>query len=183
MLMVRSEIGPYRRPIIALLVSLKIMWVKFSQRSRNAKKATTLLHQEHRTRALDLASDLAMKVGWHSSDPTREDFAAFGYKFFQKIRIFVIECLCCDINPATRHDSIRAAKIGPALGVFRFHLVLLNFPVQGMATQKRIVLFLFQAARRIRAFFISCTDVSRGWFACGLRLSAFENDDFPWHNC
>ena len=122
-----------------------------------------------------------MKVGWHSSDPTWEDFAAFGYKFFQKIRIFVIECLCCDINPATRHDSIRAAKIGPALGVFRFHLALLNLPVQGMTTQEWIVLFLFQAARRIWAFFIARADVSRCWFARGLRLGAFESDDFPRH--
>src|SRR6516165_5334648 len=108
-----------------------------------------------------------MKVGWHSGDPTWEDLAAFGYKFFQEIRIFVIECFCCDINPATRHDSIRTAKIGPAFGVFWLHLVSLDFPMQGMTAQEGIVLFLFQAARCVRAFFIACADVSRGWFARG----------------
>jgi hypothetical protein len=158
------------------------IWKSPWKRSRNeGEKQIALLHQEHRTRPLDLASDLAMKVGWHSGDPTWEDLAAFGYKFFQEIRIFVIECFCCDINPATRHDSIRTAKIGPAFGVFRFHLALLNLPVQGMTTQEWIVLFLFQAARRIGAFFIARADVSRGWFACGLCLSALENDNFPWH--
>jgi hypothetical protein len=60
-------------------------------------------------------------------------------------------------------------------------LALLNLPVQGMTTQEWIVLFLFQAARRIWAFFIARADVSRGWFACGLCLSALENDNFPWH--
>jgi hypothetical protein len=158
------------------------IWKSPWKRSRNeGEKQIALLHQEHRTRPLDLASDLAMKVGWHSGDPTWEDLAAFGYKFLQEIGIFVIECLCCDINPATRHDSIRTAKIGPAFGVFRFHLALLNLPVQGMTTQEWIVLFLFQAARRIGAFFIARADVSRGWFACGLCLSALENDNFPWH--
>src|SRR5215472_3776831 len=96
-----------------------------------------------------------MKVGWHSGDSAWKDLAAFGYKFFEQIRIFVIECFCRYVNPAARHDSIRTAKIGPAFGVFRFHLVLLNFAVQGMTTQEWIVFLLLQAARRIRTFFIA----------------------------
>ena len=122
-----------------------------------------------------------MEVRWHSGDPTREDLTAFGHKFFQEIRIFVIEGFCRDINPATRHDSIGSAKIGPAFGVFRFHLALLNFPMQSMTTQEWIVLLLFQAPGRIRAFLIPRADVSRCWFARGLRLGAFESDDFPRH--
>jgi hypothetical protein len=152
--------------------------VRFSRR----KKRTALLHQEHRTGPLDLASDLAMKVGRHSGDSTRENLAALGYKFLQEIRIFVVECFGRDIDSAARHDSIRAAKIGPAFGVFRFHLVLLNFPVQSVAAQVRIVLLFLQAAWRIRAFFITCADVPRGWLARGSCLGALENDNFPWHN-
>jgi hypothetical protein len=80
-----------------------------------------LFHQEDGARPLNLAGDFAMKVSRHPGHTAWKDLAALRDKFFQKIRIFIIDCFSRDIDPATRHNSICAAKIGPAFGVFRFH--------------------------------------------------------------
>src|SRR6266404_4369501 len=82
---------------------------------------TTLFHQEDGARSFDLAGNFAMKVSRHPSHPPWKNLAALRNKFFQKVRILIIDCFGRDINPATWHDSICAAKIGPAYGVFRFH--------------------------------------------------------------
>jgi hypothetical protein len=82
---------------------------------------TILFHQENGAGPLDLAGNFAMKVSRHTRHTARKDLSALGDKFFQKIGIFIIDCFGCNINPATRHDSIGAAEIGSAFGGFRFH--------------------------------------------------------------
>jgi len=131
-----------------------------------------LFHQEDGARPLNLAGDFAMKVSRHPGHTAWKDLAALRDKFFQKVRIFIIDCFGRDINPATRHDSICAAKIGPAFGVFRFHGGLLHFSVQSVAAQERVVLSFLQASRGIRALLVPCADIPRNRSAFGFCFSA-----------
>jgi len=83
-----------------------------------------LLHQQHRAAALDLACDFAMQMRRHTGDAAWKNFAALCDEFLQEIGIFVIDCLNRNIDSATRHGAIRAAKGGTAFGSFRtYHLV------------------------------------------------------------
>ncbi len=79
---------------------------------------TKSLHQKHGTAALDLAGDAAMQVRGHSSHTTWQNFAIFGDELLQKVRVFVINGLDRDIDPAAGHDAVRTAEIGAALGCF-----------------------------------------------------------------
>lgn len=79
------------------------------------------LHQEHGTAALDFARDFPVHVCGHARDPTRQNLAALRNKFFQKIRVLVIDCLHGDVDPSPRHGPIGTAKCGTAFWSFRLH--------------------------------------------------------------
>ena len=100
------------------------------------------LHQQHGTAALDFARDFPVHVCGHAGNATRQNFAALRNKFFQKIRVLVIDCLEGDIDPAPRHGTIGAAKCGTAFWSFWLHSWLPGLAVQGTLPQKRIVFFL-----------------------------------------
>ena len=85
------------------------------------RKCAPLLHQQNGTAALDLARDLPVHVRRHSSHAARKDLAAFRHKFLQQIGILVIDCFDRDIDAASRHRAVGAAKSGTAFGGFRLH--------------------------------------------------------------
>lgn len=140
------------------------------------------LHQQHRSAALDLTRDFAVHVCWHACHAARKNFAAFSDKFFQEIRIFVIDCFERDIDPTPWHRSIGATERGTALWRFWLHWWLLGFAVQRVSPQKRIVFLFLQAVRGAWTFFISRGHVTRGGFAQSFRLGAFKSDDFLRHS-
>ena len=51
-----------------------------------------------------------------------------------------------------------------------------------MATQARVVLFLFEPVRSVRALLVARRDVTRDGFAEGFRLGAFEDDEIAGHS-
>ena len=81
----------------------------------------SLFHQEHGAAALDFAGDLAMQMRGHARHAAGEDFAALSHKFFKEIRIFVIDRLDGDVDPAARHGTIGAAESGTAFGGLGSH--------------------------------------------------------------
>ena len=131
----------------------------------NLAEPNLSLHQQHRSAALDLARDFAVHVCWHACHAARKNLAAFSDKFFQEIRIFVIDRFERNINPTPWHWSIGATERGTAFWRFWLHWWLLGFAVQRVSPQKRIVFLFLQAVRRARTFFISCRHVTRGGFA------------------
>jgi hypothetical protein len=120
-------------------------------------------------------------MGRHASDAARKNFAAFGYEFFQEIRIFVIDRFDRDIDAPARHGAVGAAESGATFGGFRLHRRLLGFAVKSVFSKKRIVFFLLQSVWRARTFFIARAHVTRDRFAERLGLGAFESDDFLRH--
>jgi len=85
-----------------------------------------LLHQENRTSTLDFARDLPMQMRRHPSDSARQNLAAFGHKFFEQIRIFIVNGLRGYIDTTARHNPVRPPEIRSAFGVFRFHELILS---------------------------------------------------------
>ena len=140
-----------------------------------------LLHQQHRTAALDFTRDFPVHVCGHAGNSTRQNFAALRDKFFQKIRVLVIDCLHGDIDPAARHGPIGAAKCGTAFWSFRLHRLLLSLPVQRAPPQKRIVFFLLQAIRCPRTFLIALRHVARRRLPECFSFGAFEGNNFLGH--
>src|SRR6266853_84490 len=59
--------------------------------------------------------------------------------------------------------------------------VLFGFPMERVALQVRVVFFLFEPVRSVRALFVARRNVARDGFAFGFRLRAFENDEIAWH--
>jgi hypothetical protein len=89
-----------------------------------------------------------VQIGWHAGYAARQDLAAFRNELAQEIRVFVIDRLKSDIDPAPRHCAIGSAEIRPSFSVFGFH-GLLNFAMQRVPAKERIILLFFQAARSI----------------------------------
>lgn len=87
-----------------------------------------LLHKQNRTGTLDFACNFAMQVCWDACNTARKDFPAFGDKLFQEFRVFVIDGFDCDIDPATRHGAVSAAKILATFCSFWLHEFKLNSP-------------------------------------------------------
>ncbi len=88
----------------------------------NRERRTRLsLHQEYGTAAFDFARDFPVDVCGHAGNATRQNFAALCNKFFQKIRVLVIDCFHGDIDPAPRHGPIGATKCRTAFWSFRLH--------------------------------------------------------------
>jgi hypothetical protein len=102
-----------------------------------------LLHQKHGTAALDFTRDFSMHVRRHAGNATRQNLAALRDKFFQKVRILIIDRLHGDIDPAPRHGPIGAAKCRTAFWSLGLHGWLPGLAVQSPLPQKRIVFFLF----------------------------------------
>jgi hypothetical protein len=117
----------------------------------------------------------------HPGDSARQYLAAFGHEFLEQIRIFVVDGFCGNINATARHDPVRPSEIRSAFGVFRFHY-LFHLSMECAPLQKRVVLFLFQAARSIEAFFVTRSDVTRRRFAFRFRLRALNSNDIPRHD-
>src|SRR5215467_4572376 len=82
-----------------------------------------LLHQQHGTAAFDFARDLPVHVRRHASDTTRQDFPALGHKFFQQIRILVIDRFRRDIDSTSRHATIGAPESRAAFGGLWLHQI------------------------------------------------------------
>ncbi len=146
-----------------------------------AASAEKLLHQKNRTSTLDLTGDLAVKAGGHTGDAAGNDLAAFGNEALQELRVLVIDRLLGKIRTTARHRAIRAAEIGAAFGRFRLHDVLLDFPMQGVPAQIRVVLLLLETTRSAGALLVTSGDVAGNGLALRLGLGALEGDDFLWH--
>ena len=69
-------------------------------------KDHSLLHQQHRSAALDLTRDFAVHVCWHASHAAGKNFAAFGDEFFQEIWVLIIDRFESDVDAASRHWPI-----------------------------------------------------------------------------
>ena len=54
--------------------------------------------------------------------------------------------------------------------------------MQGMASEVRIIFFLFQSAGGIEAFFIASGDITGDRFTLGSGLGALEDNDVSGHN-
>lgn len=80
-----------------------------------------LLHQEHRTRALDFAGDLAVDMSWHAGYAARNDLPGFRHKAFEEIRVFVIDRFHRKVDSAAGHRAVSAPKVGSALRCFWLH--------------------------------------------------------------
>jgi hypothetical protein len=81
----------------------------------------SLLHQQDRTAALDLARNLAVHVGRHAGNTARQDLSALGDKFAEQIRVLVIDRLGRNIDATAGHGAVGAAESGTAFGGFRLH--------------------------------------------------------------
>jgi hypothetical protein len=68
-----------------------------------------------------------MQMRGHAGDPARENFTAFGDKFFQHIRVFVIDRFDGDVDSPARHGAIRAAKCGTTFGSLGLHQQFISF--------------------------------------------------------
>ena len=156
---------------------------------RRAKGSTSdtdalqLFHQQDRAAALDLAGDPAMQMRRHTGDAARENFPALGDKFFQHIRVFVIDRLDRDVDAPTRHGAIRASKGGTTFGSFGLHVgSLLRFPMKSMPLQEWIVFLFLEPIRRARAFLVSRGHVTRRRLAERFRFGAFQSNNFLRHS-
>ena len=79
------------------------------------RKLFLLFHQESSAGALDLAGDLAVKVGSETGETAGKDLAALGGELLEKIGILEVDGLGGDVEPAARHGTVGAAKVGSAL--------------------------------------------------------------------
>jgi hypothetical protein len=140
-----------------------------------------LFHQEDGAAALDLAGDPAMQMRRHASDAARENFAALGDKFFQHIRVFVINRFDRNVDSPPRHGAIRASKGGTTLGSFGLHGWLLRFPMESMPLQEWIVFLFLEPIGRARALLVSRGHVTRRRLAERFRLGAFQSNNFLGH--
>src|SRR5207248_8952145 len=141
----------------------------------------TLLHQQNRATALDFASDLPVHIRRHAGNATGKNFAALSHEFLQQIRILVIDCFYGDVDPASRHGPIRAAKCGTTFWRFWLHGWLFGLAMQCAPPQKRIVFFLLQPVRRARTFLVTSRHITRRRFPKRLGLRAFESDNLLRH--
>ena len=66
-------------------------------------------------------ADRAVHVRRHPGNTTGQDFAAFGHKLLQQIRILVVDRLRGDVDAAPRHRAVGAAESGAAFGGLRLH--------------------------------------------------------------
>src|SRR5271165_666999 len=117
----------------------------------------------------------------HARYSARKNFPALSDKFLEEIRIFVVDCLCRDIDSTARHDAVCASEVRPAFGGFRFHR-LFNLPVQGATVEKRIVFLFFQATGRVGAFLVSRRDIPGNRLTFRSRFCALQSNDIPWHD-
>jgi hypothetical protein len=122
-----------------------------------------------------------MEMRRHSSHAAGQYFSAFSDKFFQQIWILVVDSLGGNVDPAARHDSVGPSEIGSALGGFGFHY-LFHLPMKSAALEERIVFFLLQPARRVKALFVTRGDITRSRFAFRFRLRALNSNDIPRHD-
>jgi hypothetical protein len=72
-------------------------------------------------------------------------------------------------------------KFDRRLAVFG-SIKLLYFAMERVASEERVIFFLFQAAWSVGAFFISGGDIARDRFALGSGLGALEDNDVSRHN-
>ena len=122
-----------------------------------------------------------MEMSRHTSDPSWQDLATFGNKFFKQVRILIIDGFSGDIDATARHDPVGPSKIGSAFSGLRFH-ELLHLPMKGMSAKEGIIFLLLKPAGGIEALLIAGRHVTRGRFAFRLGLRAFYSDNVPRHD-
>lgn len=122
-----------------------------------------------------------MQMRRHAGDAARENLAAFSDKFFQHIRIFIIDRFDGDVDSSSRHGAIRPAKCGTTLGSFGLHSSLLRFPMESMPLEKRIVFLFLEPIGRAGAFLVSRGHVTRRRLVERFRLGAFQSNNFLRH--
>jgi hypothetical protein len=122
-----------------------------------------------------------MQMRRHTGDTARKNLAAFGDKFFQHIRVLIIDRFDRDVDSPSRHGAIRPAKGGTTLGSFGLHGWLLRFPMESMPFQEWIVFLFLEAIGRARAFLVSRGHVTRRRLMECFRLGAFQNNNFLRH--
>ena len=59
---------------------------------------------------------------------------------------------------------------------------LSKLAMESAALQERIVFLLFKTTWGIEALLVTSAGVTGGWFALGLGLGAFQNNNIAWHN-
>jgi hypothetical protein len=123
-----------------------------------------------------------MHIRGHAGNPTGKNFAALSHEFLQQIRIFVIDCLHGDVDPAPRHGSIGAAKCGTTFWRFWLHCWLFRLAVQCASPQKRIVFPFLQSVRRAWTFLVASRHVTRRRFPKRLSLRAFKGNNLLRHD-
>src|SRR2546429_3244271 len=109
------------------------------------------------------------------------DVCSSDLEFLQQIRILVIDCFHGDVDPASRHGPIRAAKCGTTFWRFGLHGWLFGLAMQCAPPQKRIVFFLLQPVRRARTFLVTTRHITRRRCPKRLGLRAFESDNLLRH--
>jgi hypothetical protein len=122
-----------------------------------------------------------VQVSGHAGDAPWQNLTTFGDKLTKQIGILVVQGLDCDIDATPGHGAVCAAEIRSAFSGFRFHK-LLYFAMEGMASEERVIFFLFQAAWSVGAFFISGGDIAGDRFALGSGFGALEDNDVSRHN-
>jgi len=123
-----------------------------------------------------------MHIRGHAGNSTGENFAALSHEFLQQIRIFVIDCLHGDVDPAPRHGSIGATKCGTTFWRFWLHYWLFRLAVQCASPQKRIVFPFLQSVRRAWTFLVAGRHVTRRRFPKCLSLRAFKGNNLLRHD-
>src|SRR5262249_26225918 len=98
-----------------------------------------------------------------------------------QIRILVVDCFHGDVDTASRHGPIRAAKCGTTFWRFWLHCWLFGLAMQCAPPQKRIEFFLLQSVRCARTFLVTSRHVTRRRFPKGLSLRAFKSDNLLRH--
>jgi len=141
-----------------------------------------LLHEQYRTCTLDLIGNLAVQVGRHAGDATRNDFSALGHEAPEQIRVFVINGFKSKVDASAWHRLVCLAEIRAALWCFWLHGRLFDFAVQCVTAKKWIVLLLLKAPGCAEAFFVACCDVAGWGGAFGARFRAFKCDDVSCHD-
>ena len=118
-----------------------------------------LFHQQHRPAALDFARDLSMHMRRHPGHSARKNLAAFSHELLQEIGVLVIDRFSCDIDAASWHRAIGAAKCGTAFGSLRLHSII-SFRDEACAASETDCIFSFPAGWACADFFCSAKSCS-----------------------
>ena len=105
-----------------------------------------------------------MDFGGDASGAAGVNLTGFGAEFLQKIGVEVMNSFCGNIQPPSRHSTIRPTEIDGSLFVFRAHFSenLSFLAMQSAALQVGVEFDFFQSPRRPQTLFVPRCDIDRG---------------------